>query len=576
MSEITRQPLRLFQKFDSPRRFEEMNWRGDLFGGITTAVISLPLALAFGVASGAGAQAGLTGAVVVGLFAALFGGSRTLISEPTGPMTVIMTAVITTLIAQDPENGLAMAFGVVLVAGLTQVLFGIFKLGRYVTLMPYSVISGFMSGIGILLILLQIYPIFGQSSPPGGGLGAVQGLPGLIQEARWPEALVAGMALLVLFRMPKTLRSWCPPHLAALILGTLFAVLFFQSGDLRRIGLIPMGLPEFQIPRFSGDQMRVILTEGIILGILGCIDTLLTAMIADSLTRKNHDSNRELVGQGIANMMTSFFGGLPGAGATMGTVVNIQVGARSPVAGIIRALILLAIALVFAPLLKSIPLAVLAAIAVKVGFDILDWSFLKRAHVISATAAFIMYGVLALTVFVDLVVAVGVGVFIANILTIDKLTRLQSTRIRTIDDTDGEIPLNAEEKALFDRGNGKILLFHLSGPMIFGVAKAIQREHEEIARAGVLVMDLSDVPLISTTVALALENVVKDANALKVPVVICASSLETRKRLLRTSKTGGPFSTAFVESRKEALSSALMIIESSGLRTSHRQTPGTG
>ncbi len=541
-------------------RFAGFTIKGDIFGGVTTAVVSLPLALAFGVASGAGPQAGLTGAIIVGLFAALFGGTRTLISEPTGPMTVIMTAVITNLIAVNPEHGLAMAFGVVLVAGLTQILFGIFKLGRYVALMPYSVISGFMSGIGILLILLQIYPLFGLDTPDGGALAAVNGLPDLLTTARWQEATLAATALGILFLMPSRWKKWCPPHLAALVLGSLLAVAFFAPDDLRRIGEIPNSLPTFQLPVFSAGQITMIIVDGLILGVLGCIDTLLTAMIADSLTNKSHDSNRELIGQGIANTMTSLFGGLPGAGATMGTVVNIQVGASSPVAAIIRALLLLISALFLAPLLEHIPLALLAAIAIKVGVDILDWSFLKRAHLISTSATVIMYAVMGLTIFVDLVVAVGVGVFIANILTIDRLSKLQSKRVQTVDFTDDELPLSKSEKELFERGSGKILLFHLSGPMIFGVARAIAQEQAAVEHAKVLIMDLSDVPIISTTVALALENVVKTAVARDIPVIMCTSSEQARSRMQKISRTT-EFPMTMVDTRQQALEQAVEYVE---------------
>jgi len=551
----------LRQAFNGGNRFGSMNWRGDLFGGVTTAVISLPLALAFGVASGAGAQAGLYGAVCVGLFAALFGGTRTLISEPTGPMTVVMTAVVTHLVASDPENGLAMAFAVVLVAGVTQVLLGAFRLGRYVNLMPYSVISGFMSGIGVLLILMQVAPLTGQTTPPGGAPGVVRALPDILAGVRPAECALAGLALVVLFLMPKGWRRWCPPHLAALILGTLAAFLFLGDGELRRIGEIPMGLPKFILPVFSADQLTLILFEGMILGLLGCIDTLLTAMIADSLTREQHDSNRELIGQGIGNMAASFIGGLPGAGATMGTVANIQVGGRSPVAGIVRAVLLLLVVLVLAPYLERIPMAVLAAIAVKVGVDILDWSFLKRAHQVSRSATTIMYGVMILTVFVDLIVAVGVGVFIANILTIDRLTRLQQeTGVKAIDTNEEELALDEVERALFERAAGDVVLLHLSGPMIFGVAKAISREQEALTHARALVLDLKDVPILSTTVALALENVVRQARASSVAVYICAREGETRERLERIGRTGG-LQPIFCETRLEALHAAVERVE---------------
>ncbi len=556
MTKDTQRAQSTFDRLLDTERFRDFNFKADLFGGMTTAVVSLPMALAFGVASGAGAQAGLYGAAIVGLFAAIFGGSRTLISEPTGPMTVVMTAVIMTLIAANPENGLAMAFAVVFVAGLTQVALGLAKLGRYVTLMPYSVISGFMSGIGALLLLLQIYPLIGLPTPQGGAMVALSSLPEALGKIRWHELLLAGSALAILFGMPRAWRRKCPPHLIALAAGTLISLTLLGGVDLRRVGEIPMGLPEFRIPFFTPAQLSLILIEGMILGLLGCIDTLLTAMIADSLTRKQHNSNRELVGQGIANMATACFGGLPGAGATMGTVVNIQVGARSPVAAILRALILVAIILALAPLLESVPMAVLAAIAFKVGYDILDWSFLKRAHVVSRSAAFIMYGVMALTVFVDLIAAVGVGVFIANVLTIERLTRLQSSKVKLIDTSGMDFPLPEAERRLFDAGGGKILLLHLSGPMIFGVANAISQQNRALEDAKVLILDLSDVPLLSTTVALALENVVRDARAAGVDVLVCTGSDDIRRRLQRLEETQRQ-GLAFAASRLDALEQAV-------------------
>lgn len=487
------------------------NLRGDLFGGVTAAIVSLPLALAFGVASGAGPAAGLYGAVFVGLFAALFGGTPTLISEPTGPMTVVMTAIVTSMVASNPENGLAMAFTVVMIAGTFQIILGLLRLGKYITLMPYSVISGFMSGIGVILIILQIGPFLGQASPPGGVIGALQGLPTLVNNIDPVETALAALTLAILFLMPKKLQRYAPPQLIALVVGTLVSLTIFADADIRRIGVIPVGLPALNLPNFTSAQLTTMVVDGLVLGMLGCIDTVLTAVIADSLTRTEHKSNQELIGQGIGNVMSGLFGGLPGAGATMGTVVNIQTGAQTALSGLTRAVLLLIVVLGAASLIQGVPLAVLAGIALKVGINILDWSFLKRAHKVSLQTTLIMYGVLLLTVFVDLIVAVGVGVFIANILTIDRLSELQAQNVKAISDADDEIALSAEEKRLLDRANGRILLFYLSGPMIFGVAKAIAREHAVIGRYAAVVIDLSDVPMLDVTVSLAIENAIKDA-----------------------------------------------------------------
>ncbi len=509
------------------------NLRGDIFGGLTAAIVSLPLALAFGVASGAGAIAGLYGAVCVGFFAALFGGTPTLISEPTGPMTVVMTAIVASLTARNPELGLPMAFTVVMLAGIFQILFGIFKMGKYITLMPYSVISGFMSGIGVILIILQIPPFLGQAAPKGGVLGTVQKIPELLSNINPPEAILGAITLAIIFLMPSKFKRFVPPQLLALVIGTLISLFFFQGAEIRRIGDIPVGLPTLQMPTFSAAQMITMLVDGAVLGMLGCIDTLLTAVIADSLTRTEHKSNKELIGQGIGNLVSGICGGLPGAGATMGTVVNIQTGATTALSGITRALILLVVVLWAAGLTKSIPMAVLAGIALKVGIDILDWSFLKRSHKISLKGTLIMYGVLLLTVFVDLIVAVGVGVFIANILTIDRLSELQAQEVKTITDNDDEILLNPEEKRLLNQANGRIILFYLSGPMIFGVSKAIAREHTAMKEADVLILDLSDVPLLGVTASLAIENAIKDAIDKGLQVFIVGATSKIQHRLER-------------------------------------------
>ena len=303
---------------DDMQLFNEINLRnvrGDVFGGITAAVVALPMALAFGVASGAGAEAGLYGAILVGLFAALFGGSPCLMSEPTGPMTVVFTAVITKLIASDPVNGMAMAFTVVILAGLFQILLGVLRLGKYVTLMPYTVVSGFMSGIGIILIILQIGPFLGQPSPGGSDIDILRKVPELVANIQPNETFLAMLTMAILFFMPVRFSRYIPAQLVALVAVTMLSVMLFSMDDIRRIGEIQTGLPEFRLPVFSIDQWQIIFVDAIVLGVLGCIDALLTSVVADSLTRQEHNSNKELVGQGIGNVMSGLFGGLPGAGA---------------------------------------------------------------------------------------------------------------------------------------------------------------------------------------------------------------------------------------------------------------------
>jgi len=506
--------------------------RGDIFGGVTAAVIALPMALAFGVASGAGAEAGLYGAILVGFFAALFGGSPTLISEPTGPMTVVFTAVIAKLIAADPVNGMAMAFTVVVMAGMFQILFGVMRLGKYVTLMPYTVVSGFMSGIGIILIILQIGPLLGQPSPNGGVIAVIENLPALLSGIQTNETILAVFTLAILFLIPNGLKQYLPPPLVALVACTLISVLFLGDTDIRRIGEIPTGLPEMRLPVFSVEQWQIMLVDAIVLGMLGCIDALLTSVIADSITRKRHNSDKELIGQGIGNIMSGLFGGLPGAGATMGTVVSIQAGAKTALSGLVRAGILLIVILWASDLTSVIPLAVLAGIALKVGIDIIDWAFLKRSHRISGKGALITYGVILLTVFVDLIVAVGVGLFIANVMTITKLSELQENDVKAITNPDEtDLELSSREKEILREAKGKILLLYLRGTMIFGSSRAITRKNSQIGGCHTLVVDIADVKHLGVSAALALEESILEMTAAGRSVYIVTTKEQALERL---------------------------------------------
>lgn len=544
-------------------RFKDINFKGDIFGGVTTAIISLPLALAFGVASGAGAEAGLWGAIMVGLFASLFGGSNTLISEPTGPMTVIMTAVLTSMMAKYPETGMAMTFTVVMMAGAFQILLGTLKMGKYVTLMPYSVISGFMSGIGVILIILQLSPLLGHAAPAGGVLGTLSALPETISNLKFNELFLGLLTLGILFFFPKKYRKYVPAQLVALVAVTLLSVMLFDTEDIRRIGEIPAGLPSLVAPHIDPDMFVEMVIDALVLGTLGCIDTLLTAVIGDSLTRKEHDSDKELRGQGLANMISGLFGALPGAGATMGTVTNIQVGARSPLSGVVRALVLALVVLVAGGLTEPIPMAVLAGIAVYVGFNILDWSFIQRAHKVSFSGMAIMYGVMLLTVFVDLIVAVGLGVFVSNIMIIERLSREQARQVKAISDADeDDVPLTDSERGLLDRANGRVLFFYLSGPMIFSVSKAISRQHTSISDYDVMILDLTDVPMLDVTVGLALENAIKDALDARCEVYLLCPNQSTREQLEKFHVIDLVPDNNMYQFRYEALNAAVAHVES--------------
>lgn len=541
--------------------FHSRNLKGDLFGGLTAAVVSLPMALAFGVASGAGAQAGLYGAMLVGLFAALFGGTPALISEPTGPMTVVMTAVIAKNLAAHPEGGLATAFFVVILAGLVQILMGSLKLGRFITLMPYSVVSGFMSGIGVILIILQVPSLLGHTAPPGGVLGTLRSLPELVGDVSTPEVALGGVTLVALLAIGKNIRRRIPVELAVLVLATLASVVIFgTTEDIRRIGPVPFGLPQLGLPVLRIEDLSGLVADAVVLGLLGSIDSLLTAVIADSLTRSEHNSDKELIGQGVGNIVSGLFGGLPGAGATMGTVVNVQTGGRTAWSGVIRTVVLLAVVAGASRLTAWIPIAVLAAIAVRVGINVLDWSFLRRAHRLSWRSAAIMYLVIGLTVFLDLIVAVAVGVFLANIMTMDKLSKVQARNVRIISDADDTVPLNQEQRRLLYAAGGRVLLLHLSGPMIFATARAISREHAAMKGAAAVVIDLGDVSLIDVTVSLAIENAIRDTADSGRDVFVVAHDDEVRDRLSRLETIHRTSHPRVTLNRTDALRMALEAV----------------
>jgi len=508
------------------------NLRGDFFGGLTAAIVGLPMALAFGVASGAGAIAGIYSAVLLGFFAALFGGTPTLISNPTGPMTVVFTAVIATLTAKYPEGeGLAIAFTVVMMAGVFQIIFGLLRLGKYITLMPYTVISGFMSGIGVIMIMLQLPPLLGQEGV-GGVLATVRVLPEWISPdlITNPELGLGLLTLAILFLTPSKIARVCPPQLLALLIGTGVSASLL-SGQLRIVDEIPAGLPTLYFPSISTPDLQMMVIDAVMLGMLGSIDSLLTSVISDSITQYEHDSDKELMGQGIGNILSGICGGLPGAGATMGTVVNIQAGGRTALSGMIHAVTLLVFVFAAASFTEIVPLTVLAAIALKVGIDIVDWSFLKRAHRVSLKAAAIMYGVVLLTVFVDLIVAVGVGVFVANVLTIQRLSDVQAKSIKAITNAEEAELLEHEEQLLLEKVQGQVLLLHLGASLSFGAAKAISQRHSLIGDYQVLILDFRDVPMLGVTATLAMEKMVNDALKRGLDVYVVGSSGKVESRL---------------------------------------------
>ena len=537
------------------------NVRGDLFGGLTAAIVALPLALAFGVASGAGATAGLYGAVFSGFFAALFGGTPSQVTGPTGPMTVVMATVITKLIATNPESGLAMAFTAVMLSGCFQILFGVLRLGQFITLMPYTVISGFMSGIGIIIVALQIAPLIGYPAQSG-VVVALQQLPEALAS---PNPVATGLGLLTLlivFGWSGKLGRIVPSPLVALIVCTGLAVLVFPASNIPRIGEIPQGFPTLQWPQLSLNQLEDIVGYGLMLSILGAIDSLLTSLVADNITHTRHDSEQELIGQGIGNLMSGLFGGLPGAGATMRTVINVQAGGRSPLSGMFHALVLLSIVLWAGDVTAQIPHAVLAGILIKVGIKIIDWGFLWRVAQVSMRAALVTYGVLFLTVFVDLITAVVAGAFVANMLTIHRLSNIQSEQVRGIThpDEDPSVILTPEEQQMLRQADDRILLIQMTGPMSFGAARTIA--HYMSQNYDALVLDFSRVPLLGVTASLNIDSAIRAAqHRHQGKIFIVGAKGQVIERLRRFKLQAVLPRQNFVPNCHQALQSALILLE---------------
>src|SRR5439155_17974160 len=447
------------------------NLRGDIYGGLVAAVVALPLALAFGVASGAGAIAGLYGAMFVGFFAALFGGTPAQVSGPTGPMTVVMAGIIAQF-GQEP----ALAFTAVILGGGLQILLGVSGVGRYITLVPYPVISGFMSGIGCIIIILQLGPLVGHAAKQEGVLATLKALPEFVADPV-PDALIAGLlALGIVYLTPERIGKLVPPPLLALLVGTPLAALFLPNAPV--IGTIPQGFPVPILPTLHLDAITLVIKEAMVLALLGSIDSLLTSLICDNMTRTQHDSNRELIGQGIGNMVSGLFGGLPGAGATMRSVVNIRAGGRTPISGALHALVLLAILVGAGPLAERIPLAVLAGILLKVGVDIIDWRFLRHTFQALRPDVLIMGIVLLTTILVDLITAVGVGMVLASLFFVKSMADLELAKLKVITTQTEEAQLTEEETDILTRKQGRIILIHIDGPVGFGSAKDMVRRLE--------------------------------------------------------------------------------------------------
>jgi len=498
------------------------NISGDIFGGLTAAIVALPLALAFGVQSGMGAIAGFYGAIALGFFAALLGGTKTQISGPTGPMTVVSAAIIAGEI--EFYGSLDAAFGSIIatfvLAGVFLVLMGLTKVGQYIRYMPYPVVSGFMSGIGMIIIIMQIFPFFGMNSPST--IPAVFSCLTSIADELNVQAVGLSLATIAIIYFFPKITKVVPSTLVALLSLSILAVL--MNLEVPIIGDIPKGLPDVHIDTILSMDWHhpmVIIIPAITLASLGAIDSLLTSVVADNMTKTEHDSNKELIGQGIGNIFAGIIGGLPGAGATMRTVVNINAGGTGKLSGMVHSIILLIVLLGAGEYAMLIPLPVLAGILIMVGIGIIDYKGIKHITDVPRADAVVMIIVLFLTVFVDLLQAVAVGLVLASVLFMKQMGDLaQSKAVSSSLGDFHDNHLNPDEQGISEKIKNQILIHHFDGPIFFGFTahfKTMMKTHPEVS---VVIFRMHNVPSLDQSGMYAIEDAVLQLNKKDISVVM--------------------------------------------------------
>ncbi|MDT0606460.1 SulP family inorganic anion transporter [Croceitalea rosinachiae] len=508
--------------------------KGDITGGLVAGVVALPLALAFGVQSGLGAIAGLYGAIAVGILAALFGGTATQASGPTGPMTVVSAALVANAI--EVAGSLQDAMGIILlsflVGGALQIVFGLINIAGYIKYFPYPVVSGFMSGVGLIIIILQIFPFAGLDSAKS-TLKVMADLPRLFTDFNWQALVLGGMTVIIYYLFPKITKT-IPSALVALITVSIFA--YFIKWDVPIIGEIPSGLPSLQLDGLfsvDSDAYGLVLEYGLVLAVLGSIDSLLTSVIADNMTKTKHNSNRELIGQGIGNMVAALIGGIPGAGATKGTVVNINSGGRTRLSGVLHGVFLLAVLLGLSSLAAYIPLAVLAGILIPIGFKIVDTKGLKHLKVVPRADTIVLIIVLLWTTFGSLIQAVGIGVTLAALLFMKRSSDIgeEGMEVGTLAGFDGEKPWE-DETDFYEKFKDKIYIKHLYGPLFFGFTSHFQEQVKNIDDGiKVLIIRMDRVPYVDQSGIYALETAILDLTLKDIKVIITGLQEQPRDLL---------------------------------------------
>lgn len=496
--------------------------KGDLFGGITAGIVALPLAMAFGVQSGLGAEAGLYGAIAIGIVAAIFGGTKTQISGPTGPMTVVSTLIAASAMQQAPslEAGLAMVFLTFFIGGLLQILFGVTQIGRLVQFIPYPVVSGFMSGIGLIIILLQLFPLVGHASP-GKIVDVFITATTPLQNINWPALTLGLLTIAIIYAFPRITKA-VPSTLIALIVVSLIPQ--FLSMDIPKIGDIPEGLPNLNLGIFSDlniSTLSLVLVPALTLAALGSIDSLLTSVVADNITKTKHNSNRELIGQGLGNMAAALIGGLPGAGATMRTVVNVRSGGRTRISGVVHGLFLLVVLLGLGKYAAEIPLSVLAGILITVGIGIIDYKGLGDLLKVPKADAVVKIAVVVITVFVDLLWAVGIGLILSALFFVKRAAE-QGHEASTMDPVDDRTDGNGELKGLSHTHHAdQVFIQEFHGPLFFGFSSKFQEQFSKSPNMKAVVFRFKHMSFADQSGLYALMDVIRGLNESNTWVLFC-------------------------------------------------------
>lgn len=503
------------------------NVPNDILAGITVAVIAMPLALAFGVASGLGAEAGMWAAICGGILVGLFGGSTTGVSGPTGPKVVQLAAIIAATKLASGQPDVVFAMSMVFLSGLICIVLALMKIGRFIYYTPYSVVSGFMCGIGVIIILLEIPPMLGFATP-NSVMGAIRQIPYDIMHEK-PHALIISLATFatILLWPRLTKKQWLPAPLMGLIVGTSLAHLL-QFGDIEYIASMPVGMPHLYWPDFS--RFGEMIGGAFALAGLCIFDSLLTCLVADNMTNERHNSDREIFGQGIANMGCGIVGGVTTATATMRTVANIKCGGKTGLASITHGLVLLALMLGLAPYASYIPMACLAGILLKVGIDIIDYRVLPVLHRMPFMDSICFWAVLILTISVDLLVAMGVGITIAFVRIVQELGQAYEQNVVNLNEISRPLP---GDVSLPEELKEKVLKLRLEGPLFFGVSDTIYRTSSALVDYKYLIIRMARVPMVDMSGAYLLDDIIEKAHAQGATVLFTGLRPQVERNLTR-------------------------------------------